>query len=484
MIELSQWAATSPLPAKPWLILGKGPTFAHRSRFDLDQYNLFALNHVVREVPVDIAHAIDLEVVLDCSDVLPTNCRWLIMPRRPHVRLTPGNKRLDDYVQEIPVLRELHRAGRLVWYNASSAGEPLGEGTMIDVRWFSAEAAVKVLALLGARTIRTLGVDGGTRYSGDFDDLARSTRIAAGHVGFDLQFAEIDKTVAEYAIDYKPLIEPVRVFVGTDESQLIATRVLEYSIRKYASRTVQFNVMKDLPVPTPEDPRNRPRTGFSFYRFMIPQLCGFNGKALYLDADMQVFDDIAKLWDLPLGRHKVLCTYFEETPTAWIEEAHFKPGRQMSVLLMDCSRLDWDIRRIVEHLDQGSLSYEDLMFDLAVVQPDEIGDVIPSVWNSLETYEPGTTKLIHYTVADMQPWKNDRNPLRELWMKEYRAAVAAGAIDVGTVRTSILRGHVKPSLAEPFLSPSSGLPLRSRWLLRAAAVIARLRARIPILFPR
>ena len=42
---------------------------------------------------------------------------------------------------------------------------------------------------------------------------------------------------------------------------------------------------------------NRPRTPFSFQRFLIPELCGYSGKAIYLDADMQVFRDIRELWN-------------------------------------------------------------------------------------------------------------------------------------------------------------------------------------------
>ncbi len=49
----------------------------------------------------------------------------------------------------------------------------------------------------------------------------------------------------------------------------------------------------------PKDEPNRGRTGFSFSRFQIPKLAGYKGRALYLDADMQVFGDIAELWDIP-----------------------------------------------------------------------------------------------------------------------------------------------------------------------------------------
>ena len=52
----------------PWLILGKGPSFAKRTQFDLGQYHTLALNHVVREHPVKVAHAIYIEVIEHCAD--------------------------------------------------------------------------------------------------------------------------------------------------------------------------------------------------------------------------------------------------------------------------------------------------------------------------------------------------------------------------------------------------------------------------------
>ena len=52
MIELTEWIRTRRFPARPWLVLGKGPTFDRREDFDLGRYNLLALNHVVRALKV------------------------------------------------------------------------------------------------------------------------------------------------------------------------------------------------------------------------------------------------------------------------------------------------------------------------------------------------------------------------------------------------------------------------------------------------
>ena len=478
MIELRDWIASSPFPDRPWLLLGKGPSFSRRDEFPLADYNLLGLNNVAAEIKVDVAHAIDLDVVEACGERLLGNCDFLLMPRRPHVRFEPTSELLEDHFERLAVLRRLDEQGKLVWYDASTSHwPPLGESPVVGVRFFSSEAALEILGRMGVKKVRSLGVDGGTGYGREFSDLEDLTNTRPS---FDAQFREMEEIVRRHGIDYDPLIEPMRVFVGLDESQLVAARVLEHSIRKHASRPVRFVPMLDLPTPVPKDPANRGRTGFSFSRFHIPELAGYRGRALYLDADMQVFADLAELWDIPFGDKKVLCTRQDEPPEQWRGSDWFKPGRQMSVMLLDCERLDWDVERIVGGLDAGEYSYEQLMFELCVVDPDEIGDDVPPEWNHLEHYEPGVTKLLHYTVVPTQPWKNDENPLRELWMPEFREAKFAGIVREDEVQRLARAGHVKRSLAG--LQPRGrGGELLFRALRRTQSGLARAERRLPLL---
>jgi glycosyl transferase family 8 len=445
MIELRDWIASTTFDPKPWLLLGKGPTFARRTDFPLREYNLMGLNNVVAEQEVDVCHIIDIDVVEKCSDALMDNCRFLVTARRPHIRFRPGERRLEDYFEDLPILRELDEHGRLVWYNAATSA-PVGDSPQIGVRFFSSEAAMNLLGEMGVKKVRTLGIDGGTQYSTEFKNLPE---LQNGLPSFDAQFRELEDIVAKRGIDYDPLIEPMRVFCGLDESQIVAARVLEYSIRSHATRPVRFYPMLDVATPVPKDTKNRGRTGFSFSRFHIPKLAGYAGRALYVDADMQVFGDLAELWEIPFGGAKVMCTRQDEPPEQWRDSTWFKPGRQMSVMLLDCARLQWDVEDIVRGLDESRYTYEQLMFDLCVVEPQEINDNIPPEWNHLEHYEPGKTKLLHYTVVPTQPWKNDKSPLSGLWEIEFGEARAAGVVHGDELRRLARRGHVKPSLALP-----------------------------------
>lgn len=244
--------------------------------------------------------------------------------------------------------------------------------------------------------------------------------------------------------------EPMRIYCGTDESQDVATRVLEWSFRKHATGPIEFHSMKGLAIPAPRDPANRPRTAFSFFRFCIPKLAGYSGRALYVDADMQVFGDVAKLWQLPFGEQRVLCTVQPEAPPHWKNHAFFRPGRQFSVMLLDCSRLDWEIGEIVRRLDEGRLDYHGLLHDCGLVARDAIGETLPATWNHLDHCEPGATQLVHYTVVSTQPWKNDKNHLVPLWMRGFAEAVRDGALERDLVQRAVEKGHVKSRLLRAF----------------------------------
>ena len=467
MIELRDWIQKSSFDDRPWLVLGKGPSFSRRAEFPLGEYNRLSLNHVVAEQRVDVAHVIDIDVIEACADALPGNCDFLLMPRRPHVKQSPGTKLLEDWFDQIPVLRQLDEQGKLVWYNAATSN-PVGDSPVIGIRYFSSEAVFNILGEMGVRKVSSLGLDGGTLYGQEFTDL---TPLENARPSFDAQFREIEDIVRERGMDYDPLIEHMRVYVGLDESQIVAARVLEYSIRKHASRPVRVIPMLDVPTPEPKDPENRGRTGFSFSRFHIPKLAGYRGRALYVDADMQVFSDLAELWDIPFGDRLVQVTRQDEPPEKWKGADWFKPGRQMSVMLLDCERLDWRIEEVIAGMDEGRYGYRDLMFDLCIVPDERIGEDIPPEWNHLEHYEPGKTKLLHYTVVPTQPWKANNNPLADIWQQEFEEALRAG----------IVRGEEVTRLAEKRLIKRelAGLP-PERLLRRLQGLLARLDERFPV----
>ena len=238
---------------------------------------------------------------------------------------------------------------------------------------------------------------------------------------------------------------PVCVYVGTDRSQDLAYRVLGASIRRRTEMDVKFHSLADLDLPQPPDPAHKARTGFSFARFAIPELAGRTGRAIYLDADMLVLQDIAELWNLPMAGAKVACQ--EELPDNIASTAPV-PGmrrrKQCSVMVLDCERLGWDAPQIISGL--GPLyTYEELLGDLCILDESEVSYGVPTRWNSLE-HADASTCLIHYTDMMTQPWVHAGNPNGWLWVRELQDTIARGELTRDFVRNEIAEGYTRPSI--------------------------------------
>ncbi len=244
-------------------------------------------------------------------------------------------------------------------------------------------------------------------------------------------------------------MEKIRVFVGVDRSQLLAVKVLEYSIRRHTKHPVEVFPMLDLPLPVITDVKNTPRTGFSYARFMIPDLAGRTGRAIYMDADMLVFKDISEIWNLPFNGSTIIIQK-DLTPA---QSAPNKPGapkqriRQCAVMMIDCEAAsNWDIKNIIDDLNSNKYSYADLMFELCLVPDQKISQTLPFEWNSIEHFDNHTAN-IHYTDMNTQPWVFSGNPNGDLWFKEVRLMIKAGHMRWREVISEIRLGYFRPSLA-------------------------------------
>jgi hypothetical protein len=425
--------------SRPWLILGKGPSFSKRREFDLSPYHTLSLNHAVREQVVTVAHMIDLDVVDTCGETIFTNTEYLVLPWFPHVNNLPGRRSLEELARMNTVLRMLNEQGRLLWYNHSRARERRGDSPVVRVRYFSAEAAVNLLAQAGVRKIRSLGVDGGAAYSEDFRDLKDKTLLSNRRSSFDRQFEEIARTISVTGIDYAPLDmdSPIRIFIGATEVEMLPAKVLEYSIRKRASMSVEILPLhrSGIAIPVPKNPKHQPRTPFSFQRFLIPVLTGYQGRAIYLDSDMLMFKDIRALWKMSFNGADLLTVS---------EPTHTSRRPQFSVMVLNCETLRWDIREIVRALDEGRLTYEELVYEMTIVK--NVRASIGPAWNALEEFSERETAVLHYTDMNTQPWVSKDNPLGYLWTRVLIEAIDAGAISMDFVKQEVAIGHVRPSL--------------------------------------
>src|ERR1700730_2244881 len=78
----------------------------------------------------------------------------------------------------------------------------------------------------------------------------------------------------------------LRIFIGWDSRFPEPADVLAYSLLKHASipLDIQYLKLDELKLRRAHDPLAS--TEFTYSRFLVPYLCSFRGKALFLDNDM------------------------------------------------------------------------------------------------------------------------------------------------------------------------------------------------------
>lgn len=243
------------------------------------------------------------------------------------------------------------------------------------------------------------------------------------------------------------------IFIGSGEASVLERKTLQYSIARNSRirpEIIVFNGTHNTieregspPELAPMSVRAKYKniTEFSNYRFLIPQLCGFTGRAIYLDSDMICFADIDDLFSASLDEIDLLAKPFN-APNG---ERRWGP----SVSLYDCARCRFDLEQYMEEIEQGLYSYNDLhqMSPRFLARhPFRVGSIDPN-WNSYDRLDRAT-KLIHYTNLHTQPWKFRGHPHGKVWFQYLQQAREAGFVTDADIDLAIRRGYARPDLAK------------------------------------
>ncbi len=238
------------------------------------------------------------------------------------------------------------------------------------------------------------------------------------------------------------MTEEIRVFIGTDESQLGAAAVLKQSIMETASMPVRVETMERLDIPQPKDVRQSQRTGFSFSRWAIPELCGYQGRAIYIDADMMVFTDIKELWEWPMGDATIAIV--DGRDTSYCADWAKGNKNETSVMVLDCAKAKWSLASLIEGLD-GKYDYKQMMSDLCFLREDDILRTIPRRWNAMDYWDE-TVSLLHYTNVPTQPWVTVGNPYGHVWVNNVKRLISEGKVARDFIKAQVDKGYFRPSL--------------------------------------
>lgn len=194
----------------------------------------------------------------------------------------------------------------------------------------------------------------------------------------------------------------IRVFVGYDPREAVAYNVLAHSIRVRATRPVSIAplALSQLGGVMTRERHPLQSTDFSFSRFLTPYLSGFSGWSVFMDCDMLVLDDIAKLHDLRDDRYAVMVVKHDHTPREDIKfldqpQSKYEKKNWSSVMLFNNARCTALTPEYVNRASGLELHQFKWLGD------DSLIGELPHRWNHLVGYDaprPGVS-LVHYTLG-------------------------------------------------------------------------------------
>lgn len=193
---------------------------------------------------------------------------------------------------------------------------------------------------------------------------------------------------------------PLRVFIGYDPRQPVAAQVLAHSIWKHASVPVNITRLQlnQLPI------TRRGLTEFTYSRFLVPWLSGYDGTSIFLDSDILCRYDLADLLAYPLA--------YPET-SVFVVNHEARKFERASVMVFNnalCITLTPEYIQDETHL----------MFDFKWTNT--LQAILPKEWNHLVGYDAPNplSHLVHFTQG-IPVWDETRGcEFAEEWIKAFR----------------------------------------------------------------
>lgn len=212
----------------------------------------------------------------------------------------------------------------------------------------------------------------------------------------------------------------IPIFIGYDPREAIAFHVCANSIIRHASQPVQIipvalNLFSDY-TETHTDGSNH----FIYTRFLVPYMMQWSGHAIFIDGDMIVRDDIAKLWqlrdfakDVQVVKHDYKTKMAEKYLGSKNEDYPCK--NWSSVILWNCN--SFPNRKLTPEYVMKATGAE--LHRFTWCSEDRIGQ-LPAEWNWLpdEYGVNDNAKLLHYTLGTPSFHEFAITPMADEWHRE------------------------------------------------------------------
>ena len=220
-------------------------------------------------------------------------------------------------------------------------------------------------------------------------------------------------------------MKPLRVFIGYDPREAIAYNVLSHSILRHTSVPVSITpvALSQLGGIFHRERDPLQSTDFSFSRFLVPYLSDYSGVSLFMDCDMVVMDDIAKLFkefdqDKAVQVVKRNHVPKEETKFLGAEQTKYQRKNWSSVMLFNNSKC----RALTPGYVETATGLD--LHQFRWTTDDQIGE-LPKGWNHLVGYDKPERSVsnAHFTIGGPYFEEYAGCEYSDEWFQEFEQSV-------------------------------------------------------------
>lgn len=207
-----------------------------------------------------------------------------------------------------------------------------------------------------------------------------------------------------------------KIFIGWDSREDIAYQVCAESLRRHSAHKLDIIPLKQDELTAkglykrPKDPLAS--TEFTYTRFLVPQLMGYKGWAIFVDCDFLFTADIAEVFAMRDEKYALMCVQHDYKPTETkkmdgVVQTVYPRKNWSSFVLWNCGHPS---NRVIDANVVNSQTGA-FLHRFQWLKDSEIGS-IPETWNWLEGWskapKAGFPKGIHYTRGGpwFEQWQN------------------------------------------------------------------------------
>jgi len=217
----------------------------------------------------------------------------------------------------------------------------------------------------------------------------------------------------------------IPITIGFDEREAVAYHTCAQSIIARASEPVAITPLALKNLKGYHESHKDGSNAFIYSRFLTPHLMNYQGWAIFVDGDMVVLDDIAKLWAMRDDRYAVMVVkhdYRTKYHGKYLGNVNedYPCKNWSSVILWNCGHpANKALTPAFVETATGAQLHRFSWLD------DTLVGEVPVFWNWLAGEYPDNNlaSLVHYTIGTPCFPEYAHKWMAEKWWREYRAAV-------------------------------------------------------------